>query len=142
MALEPFLLPDVAPLVVPVHLPIAVLVLRDELDFGEPLRALPAVEVWHERPGWKPLRWEERLAVEHQRDYRVLAERVLNRDWRGVPLVAPIHYPGRLGLDLSLVCEQLDGDSFPHRFLNGPFCHTEKRLRVLLHWKCEELVVG
>src|SRR5215467_12360670 len=75
----PLLAPGIAAVVVAARLPIPRLVLRDEADAGEPLGALPEVEIGEERAHRRPVRTRDRVAVEAVRDERVRLERLAQR---------------------------------------------------------------
>src|SRR5689334_16444163 len=79
----PLLLPGVGVVVIPAGLPEAGLVVLHEPEAGDPLRALPEVEIGDEAAHGRAVLELERLAVEPVRDERVVGERLLEGDVRG-----------------------------------------------------------
>src|SRR5262245_3506341 len=75
----PLFLPGVGVVVISADLPEARLVVLDELDAGDPLRALPEVQIGNEAAHRRAVLELERLAVEPVRDERVVGERLLER---------------------------------------------------------------
>src|SRR3989449_1081545 len=124
VALEPLLLPDVPPLVVAVHLPVAIPVVPDELDPVEPLRALPPVEFGHEWPCGETLLDAQGLPVDPERDDGVFVEGVLDWYWCGIAVEAVEHYPLRVLTDAGGPDERWQRDPLPLGILDAPFGYT------------------
>src|SRR3954469_6520026 len=78
----PLLFPRVGMVVVAAGLPEAGLVVLDEPHAGEPLRALPEVEVRNQAADRSAVIERERLAVDPVGDHRVVGGRFLQRDVR------------------------------------------------------------
>src|ERR1043165_980037 len=76
------LFPRVGVVVVAARLPEAGLVVAHELEAGDPLRALPEVEVGHEAAHRRAVLERERLLVQAVRHERVLARRLGERHVR------------------------------------------------------------
>src|SRR5574337_217222 len=78
----PLFLPRIGVVVVAALLPVAGLVVLDEADAGQPLRALPEVAIGDEAAHRRAVIDRQRLAVEAVRDERLIAHRDLERDVR------------------------------------------------------------
>src|SRR5687767_13339006 len=75
----PLFLPRVSVVVVAANFPVAGLVVFDELDAGDPLGALPEIEVGNEATDRGAVCEREGFAVEAVRDERVVRGRFLER---------------------------------------------------------------
>src|SRR3989442_12556359 len=100
-SLEPFLVPYIRSLVIPVHLPVPIFVHWNELDFRQPFCAFPSVELWEERSGGEPLLGYQRLPIQPKGHDGIFVQGVFERYGSAVAISAMKHDPGRLLLHAS-----------------------------------------
>ena len=96
-------------------------------EAAHPLRALPEVEVRHEQPRRAAVLGLERLAVVAERDPRLAARDVLEREVGRVAAVA--ERDDELGRRLDAVEQRVDRDALPARVELRPLRHAVDVLR-------------
>src|SRR3990170_4883534 len=134
--------PGVGMDVVPAHLPEPALVVRRELEAAQPLRALPGVAPGHDDPEREPVLGREVLPAVCPRDEDVVVHHRLQRQVRGVAVLASGDDPLRLRLHPGPLGEQPERHPGPCVVESRPARHA---VHVGLHVDLLErlqLVVG
>src|SRR4030095_1290573 len=142
IARVPLLPPWIATIVVAIHFPEPRLVMRGELDTAHPFRALPEVEMRNEKPRGTAMLRGERPPIVPERDPRLAARHVVQRQIRRVPAIRVRDNEWR-GLHATLrrfSDQRGERDPFAHRVELRPLRDAVDIARDGLAWQRLELV--
>src|SRR5215210_298803 len=110
---EALLFPGVCVIVVAVPLPEAELVVIEELQAADPLRALPEVALGNDEPERVAMFGLERLTAEGVREHHVVVVEDAEREIRRIALLAVGDDMGGRRADLGEAKDLLDRDALP-----------------------------